>query len=293
VIGALVRTGGAIRRRPGEFALVTGTVMLALLLPGAILIAARNVERRLAGWGEAAHLVVYLRDGAGEAEAAHLAAAVGQVAGVASVRRVSRAEAFRQLKDGLGNEAALLDGVEERFLPESIELRLRAGLWPLARVSPLVERLRRTPAVAEVEFAGEWANRLGRIRAAVGIASTVALVLALLVCVYVAGSAARLAAHARRDEIAIHKLVGATDRFVRAPFLLQGGLQGLLGAGLAALALWLAFRSYAPDVHAALAVVLPGDPAFLSGRDVLAGATLATTATTLATSAATRRPLDA
>jgi len=293
MIGVVARTAAGIVRRPLDFLLVTGTVTLALLLPGAARLAARNAERWLAGWGEAAHLVVYLQDEVAEAEAARIAALITQVPGVDAVRRVRPAEAYRRLQENLGAEAHLLQGVEERFLPDSIEVRLREGLWPLARVSPLVERLRQTPAIAEVEFAGEWASRLGRIQSVVGAASLAALGLALLVCVYVVGSAARLAAHSRKDEIAVQKLVGATDRFVRAPFLLQGGLQGLVGAGLAAVALFLAYRVVAPRLEAALPFALSGNLTFLGVRDLLAGTLLATATAVVGTLLAIRRALDA
>jgi cell division transport system permease protein len=282
-----------IGRRPAEHMLVTGTVALALLLPGAARLVARNADRWLAGWGESAHLVVYLQDETPEGDAARIAASIAEVAGVEGVRRVRPAEAYRRLRENLGAEAGALDGVEERFLPDSLEVRLREGLWPLARVSPLVERLRAAPAVADVEFAGEWADRLGRVRRAVAAASLGALALALLVCVYVVGSAARMAAHAQEDEIAIQKLVGATDRFVRAPFLLAGALHGLVGAAVAGIALFGAFRYAAARLEGTLSFALAGKIEFLRPADLCAGATLATLTAVLGALLATRRPLDA
>ena len=293
MIGLLRRTASAIARRPLDQLLVTGVVALALLLLGAVRLAAGHLDRWLSGWGESAHLVIYLREDTADADAARIAALVEQVPGVQAVRRVRPAEAQRRLRESLGSEAGFLADIEPRFLPDSLEVRLRDGLWPVARVSPLVERLSANPAVAEVEFAGEWADRLGRVRRAAGAASVTALLLSLAVCVYVVGTAARLAAHARRDEIAIQKLVGATDRFVRAPFLLQGALQGLLGAGAAAGFLWIAYQQAEPWLAKALPFVLAGTSTFLEARDLLSGAVLATATALLGASLAMRHALDA
>jgi len=293
MIRLVSRTAAAIRRRPLEHVLVTGIVAITLLLLGSARIAARNVDRWLSGWGDAAHLVVYLQPKTGDGEAARVAALVNQVPGVVSVRRVRPAEAHRRLRESLGSEAGFLANVERSFFPDSIEVRLRDGLWPLARVSPLVERLEASPAVAEVEFSGEWADRLGRVRSVVAGASFAALILALAVCVYLVASAARLAAHACRDEIAIQRLVGATSRFVRAPFLLQGALQGLVGAGVAVGILWLAHRWLAPHLQDALPFALSGQLAFLGFGDMVAGAALATLTAVAAVSVATRRTLGA
>ena len=85
------------------------------------------------------------------------------------------------------------------------------------------------------------------------------LLLALIVagaCLYIVGTTIRLGVFARREEIEILKLVGATDRFVRGPFLLEGALQGFLGAALALALLFTAHRIAAPRVEAALSVAL-------------------------------------
>jgi len=293
MIALFSRTIRGIAHRPLDHLLVTGMVALALLLLGAVRLATSHLDRWLSGWGESAHLVVYLRDDTSDAEAARLAAQVDQVPGVETVRRVRPAEAHRRLRESLGSEAAFLDHVEQRFLPDSLEVRLRAGLWPMARVSPMVERLSASPSVAEVEFAGEWADRLGRVRRVAGAAGIAALILALAVCVYVVGSAARLAAHAQRDEIAIQKLVGATDRFVRAPFLVQGALQGICGAALAVGLLWIAYRQAAPWLGQAMPFALAGRFVFLRAAEMVAGTLLATLTALLGASLAMRRALDA
>ena len=99
-------------------------------------------------------------------------------------------------------------------------------------------RLSKLPGVDDVDYGREWLDRLEALARALRAAGAGATALVLGAAILVVANTIRLAVYARRDEIEIMKLVGATDGYVRLPFLLEGALQGLAGAGLALLGLW-------------------------------------------------------
>lgn len=223
----------------------TGSIAVGLLLVGLAVLGGLNLERMTRALGEGIQIVVYLRPDAPAAQVKRLRGTLEGHAIVAAVRHVSSQDAFRRLSDGL--RPGVLAGVEPSFLPASLEVSLKET--SAEQMRPLLALLSASPLVEEVDNMGHWVSRLAAL---VNVARGGALGLALIVCLaclYIVGTTIRLGVFARRDEIEILQLVGATDRFVRAPFLLEGALQGLLGAVLAAGVLYAIYVFAAPHLE--------------------------------------------
>jgi len=273
VLHAFRRSADALLRAPFVTAVAVGTLFVAVLLTGAFAATLGAGQRLLAGWAGEVPISVYLAPGAdlGAARAAALA-----IVPDAEVEAVPPAEAMRRLRVSLGAQGKVLDGLGDEALPASVEVRLRT--LTLARARELATRLQGVPGAVDVDDGAVWVARLEEL---VGRARQVGLVLlgilALATAVLVANTL-RLAVYARRDEIEIMKLVGATDLYVGVPILLEGILQGLLGAGLAVGALAGSAWALLPRLHAALPLAERLTPAdLLPGRLVvalLAGGTL-------------------
>jgi len=213
--------------------LSTLTIALALFVLGAFLLVTANLDRIGAEWSRAAELSVYLKDDVtpSERRAVELAVAPSEV--VAAHEYVSKADALARFKQTFGDLSAAMDSLGENPLPASIEVRLRAGEG--SGVDLLAPKLRQLPGVADVRYDRQWLTRLG---SAVEIIRGVGLVLATVLTIAAALTVAnvvRLALYARRDELDIMQLVGAPQSYIRGPFVMEGVLQGGLGA-LAALA---------------------------------------------------------
>jgi cell division transport system permease protein len=257
---SLARAWDGARRAPLVQAVAVGCIALTLLLVGVVGLAALNLGRLATGWGADTQLTVYLEDGTAAARAQKIAAALARLPGVTGVRMVDGHQAWERLRRSLGARADLLDGVEEGFLPASIEVSLKPGVAEVLRAHPAFERLKRTAGVEDVELMGAWSERLGALRRLLdGIGWAVAALVAFA-CLYIVGATIRLGLFARREEIAIWRLVGATNGFVRAPFLVEGGLQGALGTGLAAALLYALFRVGAPRLESVLGGWLASGP---------------------------------
>jgi cell division transport system permease protein len=260
IFSALRRGVDGARRNPLIQLVAIGTIALSLLLVGTVELVAANVALLSRGWGSDVQMTVYLEDGATSDRAQKIAAALGKLPGVTGVRYVEPHEAYERMKRSLGARADLLDGVEDGFLPASIEVGLKPGVLDVIRAHPAFERLRHAPGVEDVELLGDWAQRLRGLESLLHELGLGVGLLVLAACLYIVGSTIRLGVFARRDEIEILKLVGATDGFVKAPFLVEGLLQGLCGTLLASGLLYGLFRLVRPRIEAALGGMLASEP---------------------------------
>jgi cell division transport system permease protein len=224
-------------RRSG--ALSTATIAVALFVLGSFLITTSNLERLGREWSNSAQLSVYLTDAvsAGERAAIERVLAPGNV--VASVQYVSKADALARFKKTFSDLTSTIDGLGENPLPASFEVQLTGGAN--AGVDLLVAELRQLPGVADVRYDREW---LARLVSAIDVIRLIGGVLGgmlTLAAALTVANVVRLGLYARRDELDIMELVGAPQAFVRGPFVMEGTLQGGLGAVAALLALGVVF----------------------------------------------------
>jgi cell division protein FtsX len=247
-----------------------GSVAVGLLLVGLAVLGAGNLARLTEHWGRGIQVVAYLKPDVPDDRVRALSRLLSSRPEVLGVRRVSSSQAYQRLADSLGWRQSLLAGVEPDFLPASFEISLTEN--DAGRVRALLALLSSSELVEEVDYMGSWARRLSSLAALLHAGAAALGLLMALACVYVVGSTIRLGVHARREEIEITKLVGATDNFVRAPFLIEGVLQGLLGAAAATGLLYLLFRAAAPRLEQALTSAASHLPLqFLSPAQLAAG----------------------
>jgi cell division transport system permease protein len=213
------------------FSLAVAFVCLASAL--LVVFNLRAIEAR---WARAGRISVYLRDGTTNDQVAQLRKALEQTPAVASTRHVTAADARKEMvEDGVAGSLAVLP--VEAF-PASIELSLSEEVTE-EQVAAIAQKLRDVPTIESVETYQRWTDRISAlVRGGVAASAVLALVV-LAAVVSVISSTMRFALHRRRTEVEVLKLVGATDRFVRGPFLVEGALQGAVGAAasLALLAL--------------------------------------------------------
>jgi cell division transport system permease protein len=217
-------------------------VGLALFVVGLFGLATYNLRLALASIEERVEVVVYLRDDARQSEIDLLQSDLSDIGEVARVRYVSKQEALERARQDLSEFADLFSGLDVNPLPQSLELELRPSARNREVVESLSERAGAYPFVEDVRYGREWVDKLFTLRR-VGAATTAVLGGAFfLVAALIIGTALRIAVFARRDEIHIMRLVGATNGFIRLPFLLEGALSGLAGGLLAWLLTYLVYR---------------------------------------------------
>jgi cell division transport system permease protein len=221
--------------------LSVATITVALFVLGAFLMATSNLQRLGDEWGRSAEMSVYLADDASPENRQAIEALLASGAVVAGHQFVSKDEAMRRFKTTFADLAGAVDTVEGNPLPASYEVRLQAGPEAKDAVADLASKLEQTPGVADVRYDRQW---LDRLLSAVSLVRSIGLLLGAFLTIAAALTVAnvvRLALWARRDEIEIMHLVGAPQTFIRGPFVMEGVLQGGIGALLALAALALAF----------------------------------------------------
>lgn len=208
------------------------TISLSLFIGATFVLGLFAARSLLTSWGAQAGVTLYLDRDITDAQARALEQQVRDRSPDVEVAYVDRGLALSRLRTELGDLSGALDGLSENPLPPSLEVTPRATLPP-AGVRVLAAQLGSLPGVTEVDYGREWLDKLEALARGVRVFGAGALFTVLGAALLVVANTIRLAVYARRDEIEIMKLVGATDGYVRAPFLLEGALQGLIGAALA------------------------------------------------------------
>lgn len=266
----------AFRRAPVLSLLSITTIAFSLFAFGLFGLVALNIRDQLNQLEDRVEIRAFVVDGT-NAEAT--SAALGDIASfpeVSSVTLVSSDEALARARRELGEFS---DVFEPGILPASIDVKLKEGHRDPVTVAAVAGRIKNYDFVDDVRFGEEWVQKLYRIR---NIATLAGAVLGLTfagVAVIIIGSTIRMAVLARAREISIMRVVGATDGFVRRPFLIEGLLKGTLGGLVALLLTWLAnvligrfvFRAEFFDVRYAAAGVAAGALMGLIGSAISVG----------------------
>jgi cell division transport system permease protein len=228
---------GGLRHAPFVHFIAVITIAIALFSAGLAHLVAARVQGLLASLGGEVQLTVYLDPQLPAAGAEGVRAELERRSG-GSARLVVPDEALARLRRELGDLGDTLAQLPENPLPPSLELQVPAERRTPGALRALAGEVRALPGVSGVDYGEEAVERLSAIARALTYGGWVAFAVVGLATVIIVAATLQLAIYARREEIEIQKLVGATERFVKAPFLIEGLLQGLLGAAVALLGLW-------------------------------------------------------
>lgn len=220
----------SFRRAPLMSALGVATIAFSLFSLGLFGLVALNIRDALARVEARVEVRAFFADSVPAPAVAAAAAAVRAYPEVAGVAIVTPQAALVRARRELGEFRDVFDAA---VLPASLEVRLAPGSRGAEAAERVALRARTLPGVDDVRYGEEWVEKLAALRAvaaAAGAALGAAFALAALIIV---GATIRIAVLARSREIQLMRLVGATDGFVRLPFLVEGAIAGLLGGGLA------------------------------------------------------------
>ena len=228
----------AFNRAPMLSALSVTTIAFSLFAFGLFGLVAVNLRAALDQVEERVEIRGFVAEGTSPEATSAAVGDIGSFPEVASVRLVTEAQALERARRELGE---FQDVFEAGILPASIEVRLREGHRDPTTVRAIARRFGAYDFIDDIRYGEEWVEKLYNMR---NIATAVGISLGLIfaaVAVIIIGSTIRMAVLARSREIHIMRLVGATDGFIRAPFLIEGFLKGLLGGVLALAMTYLTF----------------------------------------------------
>lgn len=247
------------------------TIALSFLILGIFLVILLNAKGLMEEWGSRVQVTAYLKDSATPERVNRLQEKIRSFEEVRVVSYRSKEEALRALEERLQGRKGLLRGLPRNPLPASLEIHLRPGYQNSVGVHALVEKLRKTPEVEDLQFGSEWVERFSAFVVLFQVLGLGLGGLLLLATIFVISNTIRLNIFARREEIEIMRYVGATGLFIRAPFYIEGVLQGFLGAGLALAILFGLFQLFLTRIYDPLKHLLGNFPLhFLNGEQAAA-----------------------
>jgi cell division transport system permease protein len=229
----------ASRRAPLLSALGIVTIAFSLFAFGLFGLVAINIRRALEQVEERVEVRAFISDSTEIESVAAAMKDIGEFPEVARVDFLSKEQALERARKEMGEFA---DVFEAGVLPASIEVHLRPGMRSPAVVKSIADRIRTYRFVDDVRYGEEWVEKLYRLRNIATVAGIALGVAFAAVAVIIIGATIRMTVLARAKEISIMRLVGATDMFIRLPFLIDGLVKGVLGGLLALLFVWVANR---------------------------------------------------
>jgi cell division transport system permease protein len=223
------------------------TIAVSLFIGGALLLVIGNLQDLVAQWRREAKVIVYLRTGVTPALAAPLRAALRQPPWVTGVEEVNAEQARRRFERYFPSVAELVQGWDEEPLPASFEIAFDPRRVEPKAFEAWLQGMRRAPQVAMVDDDRDWVEELEKVLQVIGAVGLGLVAVLLIAAIFTIASVIRLTAYLYREEIGVMRLVGATELFIRGPFYVEGLLQGLLGGGIAVLALYLGHLLVVPQ----------------------------------------------
>jgi cell division transport system permease protein len=264
------RAGHGLGQFFGTFILTGFTIALTLGVFGGFLLLQLNLEKLLRGWGDQIQLTAYLAPTIGPAELEALLANLKRYPEIERVHYTTQEQAWRDFQSALGAQSGLLDGLPRNVLPASVDITLRPDFRDHTAMEQLAERLKRQKELTQIDYPQQWVEKLALVIAALQWIKWLVAGALFLAAFFIVTRMVKLAVLARRQEIEVLQLIGATETLIQAPLAIEGLLQGLLGSGGALALLWGVYRLLRDDA-AGLSGLIPA----LSRMEFLDGLSVA------------------
>jgi cell division transport system permease protein len=229
----------ATRRAPLLSALGIVTIAFSLFAFGLFGLVAINIRQALDQVEERVEIRAFLGD---STDIESVAAAMKDISAFPEVLRVEYVSEEKALERARKEMGEFADVFESGVLPASIEVHLRPGMRDPASVKAVATRMKTYQFIDDVRYGEEWVEKLYRLRTISTVAGIALGVAFAAVAIIIIGATIRMTVLARAKEISIMRLVGATDMFIRLPFLIDGLVKGVLGGLLALVFVWVANR---------------------------------------------------
>ena len=235
------------------------TVAVSLFVLGIFMILVLNMNRMASFLESQVQISVYLKDDLSKEDIRGIGDDIRGLQGIDTVAFISRSDAEKRLRERLGEQAYLLDALgEENPLPDSYEVTVRDP----SMVETTAQAIAEFKGVEQTKYGQDVVEHLFDITRLIRIFGLVLMLLLAGATLFIISNTIRLTVFARRKEVAIMKYVGATDWFIRWPFMLEGVVMGFAGGVIAAIALKLVYAAAAAKIYDTLAFfpLIPEQP---------------------------------
>jgi len=208
------------------------TLGFALAIFSLFFLVFTNLNGMIYRWGEKTHVIAYVKDSHASGPGT-FKKTLGAIPGVKAWKFISSNAAFEELRAGLAGHEAILEGVDPGALPASVEITLDEGYLSGEGLKAVVASVSGLDWVEEVTYSREWVERFASFVGFMELAALIVGTFLAAATLFIISNTIRLTVYARREEIEIMRLVGASDAFIKVPFFIEGVVQGVIGGVLA------------------------------------------------------------
>jgi cell division transport system permease protein len=220
-----------------------GAIAVAFLVTGIFLVLTVNLSAVVLRWAEDFQVIAFLRDDITAEQVTLARKRLDSEMAVRAVTYISKEEALSDFRRQLRGQESLIDGLKDNPLPASFQLRIRKDYQTADALAHLAASLRRMEGIEDVLYGQEWVERLASLIQVMKILGIVIGAVLGIASLFIVANTVRLVVYARAQEIEIMRLVGASRTYIQIPLILEGTLQGGLGAALALGVLYVLFRA--------------------------------------------------
>jgi len=231
-----------IRRNLFTNLITIGTISISLIILSIFLLLSLNVKKIIHTFGNEIHITLYLNDNLSTIEIHGLIKEIAHLREISNLSFISRDDALNELKRMLKNQDALLNNLSPNPLPQSLEIQVKREYQNSASIENLVERLKKYNGIQDIEYGEEWLKKFTIVYSFLYLLGILMGGLIILSTIFIISNTIKLSIYSRSEEIEIMKLVGATNRFIKFPFFLEGLFQGALGSLISLGLLFILYR---------------------------------------------------
>lgn len=218
------------------------TVSLSVLIFAFFFLVYNNMLNVGSKLGDDLRLIIYLEEEPGPEMQKQLQRKILAFDEVEEIRFISKSDAYQRFSEQLGDDRDVLDDMPQDFLPASIEVIPLKNLRSLNQVKLFSDYLSKLPGTLKVQYGQDWVERFYYFTRLLSIIVLLSGSLLILTSVFMVSYTIRLTIFSRQDELELLKLVGATNNYIRTPFLIEGLLQGLIGSSMGIISLFILFQ---------------------------------------------------
>jgi len=240
--------------------MTVGIISISLLFVGTFLIIFLNLNLVLNSWKDDVQVTAYLDGKISSENITKIKDRITDFKETSAVKYISKKEALTILKKGLQTNDSLFEGLGTNPLPASLEIQLKKKFLNSNGIKDFVAKIKGFKEIKDIQYDREWIKGFFDFLNFFRIGSLALGIVLFLATVFIITNTIRLSIHSRREELEIQRLVGATNFFIRTPFLIEGLLQGLLGALLSIGMLYIFYQIFISRAGHSISLYFRGLP---------------------------------
>lgn len=244
------------------------TISLSIMVVSVFLLFFENASRVIESWNQGGRAMVYLKESFTQEQLPDLTARLQGLGDIEEMRFIPKQEALEKLKSEMADRSAFLKTLKGNPLPDAMEIKITA-YGSFEKIQAIAAKIKTIEWVEDVEYGQGWLGKFFKIFNLFKITGYAMCSLFFLIALFITANTVRLAFYSRRMEVEIMRLVGATETFIKAPFYVEGLLQGFFGGLLGLIILFATYMMISSGITQSFSSYIYFDIRFLSLKTII------------------------